>query len=126
MSRKKRRKRIGCIAYLSTSGDIEKADLFENRQLRYISDYARAHQIDVIGIERRHAFGMGDVNRQFREMAGIIAQRRAEGVIVANMAAVSSDLEDAYRKVGMIKAAGGVIVTVDEGWLGMNIMEAAG
>lgn len=35
---------------------------------------------------------------------------------------VSSDLEDAYYKIGMIKAAGGQFITVDEGNLGMDIV----
>lgn len=124
MGRKKRREpKIECIAYLSTTGDVERAEIFENRQEKYIREYAKAHNIDVVGIERRHAFGMRDVDRQFRQMALLIRQRRVDGVIVANMAAVSSDMEDAYRKVGMIRAAGGSMVTVDEGRLGMDIRE---
>ena len=39
------------------------------------------------------------------------------------MAAVACDLPDAYRKVGQIIEAGGMIVTVDEGMLAMNIKE---
>ena len=123
--RKKIEPAIECIAYLSTTGDVEHAKCFEDRQERYIRDYARAHNIDIVGIVRRHAFGMKDVNRQFRQMAQIIAQGRVDGVITANMAAVSADLEDAYRKVGIIKAAGGVMVTVDEGRLGMDIRGVA-
>ena len=121
--RKQSEPRIECIAYLSTAGDVEKAEVFENRQERYIREYARAHNIDVVGVERRHAFGMQSVNRQFRQMASLIRQKRVDGVIVSNMAAVSSDMEDAYRKVGMIRAAGGYMVTVDEGRLGMEIRE---
>lgn len=37
------------------------------------------------------------------------------------MLAISTDILDAYYKVGKVKAAGGVIVTVDEGYLGMNV-----
>jgi len=37
------------------------------------------------------------------------------------MAAVSSSLADAYFKVGLIIEAGGVVVTVDEGRLDLNI-----
>ncbi len=123
MSRNNKEKKIECIAYLSTNGTLDKAERDENRQERYIREYAKAHNIDVVGVVRRHAFGMNDVNRQFRLMATLIDQKRVDGVIVANMAAVSQGLEDAYRKVGMIKAAGGHFVTVDEGRLEMNIRE---
>lgn len=123
--KKKKELKIECIAYLSTEGDIERAEKYENRQERYIREYAKAHNIDVVGIVRRHAFGMNDVNRQFREMVALIKKNRVDGVIVANMASVSADLEDAYRKVGMIKAAGGYMVTVDEGRLEMEIREVS-
>ena len=126
MAKKKKKEiHIECIAYLSTEGDVERAEKYENRQERYIREYAKAHNIDVVGIVRRHAFGMNDVNRQFREMAALIKKNRVDGVIVANMASVSADLEDAYRKVGMIKAAGGYMVTVDEGRLEMGIREVS-
>lgn len=124
MSRRRRREpRIECIAYLSTGGAVDQAERLENRQERYIREYARAHNIDIVGIERRHAFGMRDVERQFRQMALLIRQKRVDGVNVANMSVVSSGMEDAYRKVGIIKAVGGHMVTVDEGRLGMEIKE---
>ena len=121
--RKEKEPKIECIAYLSTECDLDRAEKTENKQARYIREYAKAHNIDIVGIERRHSFGMQDVNRQFRKMALLISQKRVDGVIAANMAAVSSDMEDAYRKVGMIRAVGGYMVTVDEGRLGMNILE---
>lgn len=40
------------------------------------------------------------------------------------MAAVSVNLLDAYVKVCEVVEAGGIIVTVDEGRLGLNIKEA--
>ena len=39
------------------------------------------------------------------------------------MMAISLDIPDAYYKVGKIKAAGGTIITVDEGLLGMNVKD---
>ncbi len=125
MGRKRKEPKIECIAYLSTVGNVDKAEIFENRQLKYICEYARAHNIDVVEIERRNAFGMNNVNRQFRLLASLIRQKRVDGVIITNMASVSANMEDAYRKVGMIRAAGGVMVTVDEGRLEMDIMEVA-
>ena len=43
-------------------------------------------------------------------------------MLPAGMKYVSSDIEDAYSKIGMVKAAGGQFITVDEGNLGMNIV----
>ena len=72
---------------------------------------------------RRNGLGQGDCNQQFEKIAQLIRQKRVEGVIVANMMAISLDIPDAYYKVGKIKAAGGTIITVDEGLLGMNVKD---
>ena len=65
--------------------------------------------------------GQADLNRQFEKITQMIRQKRAEGVIVVNMMSISTDIPDAYYKVGKIIDAGGVIVTVDEGNLGMGV-----
>lgn len=51
----------------------------------------------------------------------LIRAKRVDGVVIANMAAVSDSIPDAFYKVGQIIDAGGIIVTVDEGRLDMNI-----
>ena len=51
--------------------------------------------------------------------------KKVSGVVVANMAAVSSSLADAYYKVGLIIEAGGVVATVDEGRLDMHSKEVS-
>ena len=78
--------------------------------------------IKVVGVMRRHGFCMNDVFRNFKQIALLIGKKRVQGVIVAGMKYVSSDIEDAYSKIGMVKAAGGQFITVDEGNLGMNIV----
>lgn len=119
---KKKEPRYECIAYLSVEADLNKVDRLEDKQLKYIKEYAKAHNILIVGIVRRHGFSMNDVFRNFRQIANLIGKKRVEGVIVAGMQYVSSDLEDAYYKIGMIKAAGGQFITVDEGNLGMDIV----
>lgn len=119
---KKKEPRYECIAYLSVEADLNKVDRLEDKQLKYIKEYAKAHNILIVGIMRRHGFSMNDVYRNFRQIALLISKKRVDGVIAAGMKYVSSDMEDAYCKVGMIKAAGGQFVTVDEGNLGMNIV----
>ncbi len=119
---KKKDLRYECIAYLSVEAELDKVDRLEDKQLKYIKEYAKAHNILIVGVMRRHGFSMNDVFRNFRQIAHLIGKKRVEGVIVAGMQYVSSDLEDAYYKIGMIKAAGGQFITVDEGNLGMDIV----
>lgn len=119
---KKKEPRYECIAYLSVEAELDKVDRLEDKQLKYIKEYAKAHNILIVGVIRRHGFSMNDVFRNFRQIAHLIGKKRVEGVIVAGMQYVSSDLEDAYYKIGMIKAAGGQFITVDEGNLGMDIV----
>ena len=121
--RKKREPVIEVIAYLSTTGPLWETEKREEKQERYIREYARANNIEIVGIMRRNGLGQGDCNQQFEKIAQLIRQKRVEGVIVANMMAISLDIPDAYYKVGKIKAAGGTIITVDEGLLGMNVKD---
>lgn len=65
---------------------------------------------------------MKDIFRNFNQIVVYIKKKQVDGVIVAGMKYVSSSIEDAYFKIGMIKAVGGQIITVDEGNLGMNIV----
>lgn len=123
MSRKKKTyvEPTECVAYLSTTGPLWETEKREQKQERYIREYAKAHNIEVVGVIRRNGLGQGDSNEQFNKITQLIRQKRVEGVIVANMMAISLDIPDAYYKVGKIKAAGGVIITVDEGSLEMRI-----
>ena len=121
--RKKREPVIEVIAYLSTTGPLWETEKREEKQEGYIREYARAHNIEIVGIMRRNGLGQGDCNQQFEKIAQLIRQKRVEGVILANMMAISLDIPDAYYKVGKIKAAGGTIITVDEGLLGMNVKD---
>lgn len=127
MSKKKKKEPVvEAIAYLSTTGPLWETEKRERNQERYIREYAKAHNVEIVGVMRRNGLGQGDCNQQFEKIEQLIRQKRVEGVIVANMMAVSLDIPDAYYKVGKIKAAGGVIITVDEGSLGMNVKTREG
>lgn len=122
MSRKKKKEPVvEVIAYLSTSGPLWETEKREQKQERYIREYAAAHNLDIVGVIHRNGLGQGDANEQFEKITQLIRKKRVEGVIVVNMLAISADIPDAYYKVGKVKAAGGIIVTVDEGNLGMNV-----
>ena len=72
-------------------------------------------QADVIVIDEAQDFGM---------MAYFIQKGRADGVIVSNMEEVSTSLSDAYEKIGVIREAGGEIISVDQKNLAMEELEA--
>lgn len=112
-----------CIMYLSTYGDLFHADIREKRQERYIREYAKAHGIKIVGVMHKDALGMNDVDAHFIKIAHLINKKKVDGVIVADMSCVSRDIVDAYSKVGLIHSVGGVIITVDEGKLRLELKE---
>ena len=122
MARRKK-KTIECIEYLSVQGPLEKVTMLEDKQSRYIREYVANKEYRIVGTMRRHGFSQRDVNRQWEVIVTKIRKKQLHGVVVANMAAISEDLPDAYKKVGQIVEAGGVIVTVDEGRLFINNLE---
>lgn len=122
MARRKK-KTIECIEYLSVQGPLEKVTMLEDKQSRYIREYVAHKEYRIVGTMRRHGFSQRDVNRQWEVIVTKIRKKQLHGVVVANMAAIAEDLPDAYKKVGQIVEAGGVIVTVDEGRLFINNLE---
>ena len=122
MSRKKKEQlKIKCVAYLSTDGDLYSTEKSENKQLRYLNDYATAHGIDICRVIRRNGMGQAMVNEHWKHMAQLIKKGFVDGVLIVNTEAVSVSVPDAFDKVGQIYEAGGVVVTVDEGKLGMPV-----
>lgn len=119
--RKEKQKRVKVIVYLSTDGDIYSTEGREDNQYRYISDYAKAHNLLIKIKARRGNEGQRGVNLHWKKMVDMIRAGKAEGILLANMAAVSVDVPDAYFKVGQVYAAGGAVYTVDEGKLEMPV-----
>ena len=122
--RKKIRK-MDCIEYLSVQAPLEKVNMLEDKQSRYIHDFAKRSEFHIVGKIRRNGFSQRDVDRQWMQIVNMIRKKQISGVVVTNMAAVSSSLADAYYKVGLIIEAGGVVATVDEGRLDMHIKEVS-
>lgn len=118
-------KRMDCIEYLSVQAPLDKVNLLEDKQSRYIHDFAKRSEYSIVGKMRRNGFSQRDVDSQWMQIANMIRKKQIDGVIVANMAAVSRNMADAYYKVGLINEAGGVVVTVDEGRLEMKIKEVS-
>ena len=131
VDRRKRRKakrkivkeQIPCIVYLSSNEEssFELAEMKENRQLRYINEYADAHGLIPMKIVRRGCFGPAVRNKLFQDCLYLMKQGKVSALLVANMDAISSGLADAYRKVGMVQEQGCRIISVDEGELRLNM-----
>ena len=131
VDRRKRRKtkrkivkeQIPCIVYLSSDEEksFELAEMKENRQLRYINEYADAHGLIPMKIVRRGCFGPAIRNKLFQDCIQLMCRGKARVLLVANMDAISSGLADAYRKVGMVQEQGFRIISVDEGELRLDM-----
>ena len=131
VDRRKRRKakrkivkeQIPCIVYLSSNEEssFELAEMKENRQLRYINEYADVHWLIPMKIVRRGCFGPAVRNKLFQDCLYLMKQGKVSALLVANMDAISSGLADAYRKVGMVQEQGCRIISVDEGELRLDI-----
>lgn len=113
----KRQNTLRCIVYLSVDGEMEEIAGKERRQLKYIKEYAIANRIEIAGILHRGGLGQFEVNRQINAIIAQIKAKKYDGILIANMDAVSIGISDAYTKVGKIIETGGRIITVDEGEL---------
>ena len=124
MGRRKKEKKRFCIAYLCATGKMHQIQRKEDKQERYIREYAAAHNIEIVRVLRKDVLGMSMVSEHFGMMAYFIQKGRADGVIVSNMEEVSTSLSDAYEKIGVIREAGGEIISVDQRNLAMEELEA--
>ena len=113
----KEKPNIRCIAYLSAEGTLYSAQEKENKQLRYLRQYAKANHVDICLVARRKGMGQSTVNKHWKSMVKLIEKGKADGILIANTEAVSSDIADSFLKVGQVHEAGGIVVSVDEGRL---------
>ena len=112
---KKKEKERRAVVYLSVKGNDKTVSLREQKQLKYILEYAKAHHIKIVKIMHRDILGIGSVNIHFNEMLALIKTKKVEIILINKMASISKNIEDAYGKIGRAVNAGGAIVTVDEG-----------
>ena len=118
-------KKMDCIEYLSVQAPLEKVNMLEDKQSKYIHEFVKRKEYSIVGKIRRNGFSQRDVDRQWNQIVNMIRKKQIRGVVVANMAAISSSVADAYFKVGLVIEAGGIVVTVDEGRLDMHIKKGA-
>ena len=114
---------IKCIVILSSSENEnwDKARYLEDKQLNYINKYAKKHNLVPMKIVRRGCFGFMEMNKILGRVIGTLDTGLADAVLVANALSISSNVPDAYLKVGKVVSSGHRFITVDEGELILNI-----
>ena len=105
-------KKMDCIEYLSVQAPLEKVNMLEDKQSKYIHEFVKRKEYSIVGKMRRNGFSQRDVDRQWNQIVNMIRKKQISGVVVANMAAISSSVADAYFKVGLVIEAGGIVVDV--------------
>ena len=124
MSKKKTMNQpVRCIVYLSTVRDLQYVNQREQRQLNYISDYAKGNNIEIVKVMRRNVLGQLDVNRYFDQLVQMIREGFADGILIANMQFVPKDVDDVCRKIAKVSNMGGAIYSVDDGRLVFRFKE---
>lgn len=118
---RRKKKTVECIEYLSVSAPLDKVERLEDKQSKYIHEYVKNKEYMIVGTERRHGFSQKDVDRQWQHIVNKIRKKQVDGVIVANMRVLTDNLIDAFVKIAQIQSAGGIIVTVDDGQLSLNL-----
>lgn len=108
---------VKCIVYISTVGDIQHVNQREQRQMKYISEYAKGNNIEIVKGMRRNVLGQLGVNRHFERIVQMISEGFADGILTANMRFVSKDIDDACRKIAKVSNVGAAIYSVDDGKL---------
>lgn len=114
-------KEMRAIVYLSVNGDVDTVDWKERKQLKYIQEYAKAHNIKIVKIMHRSILGESVMNNHFNKMVSLINRKEADAILVSKMTVIAADLEDAYRKIGKVIRIGGHLITVDEGDLRLSL-----
>jgi len=118
---RRKKKTIECIEYLSVDAPLDKVDRLEDKQSKYIHGYVKNKEYMIVGTERRHGFSQNDIDRQWQQIVNKIRKKQVDGVIVANMRAVTDNFVDAAKKIAQVQSAGGIVITVDDGQLSLNL-----
>jgi len=122
--RERKEKTIECIAIVAARCDMRNVELVEKLELQqemYIRKYAKAHRVKIVGVLHGCGQGQYEINKRFDKAMELVRKGRVGGVITINMRMISTDLVDAYNKVGKVRTLGGEMITVDEGRLCLNI-----
>ncbi len=82
-------KKVRCIVYISTVGDMQHVNQREQRPMRYISEYANGNNIEVVKVMRRNVLGQLDVSKHYDRMVQTVSKGFADGILIANMQCIA-------------------------------------
>lgn len=102
---------------------IDYVEKKENKQLRYIEEYAKANNLIPMKILRKGMLGASGKRALLGNAIKLLEKGVAEAILVANMESISYGIADAYMRVGIVKEHGYRVVSVDEGELGLNLYQ---
>lgn len=119
--RNRKEKPLRAVVYLSAKGNEKTVEQKEKNQLKYIREYAKAHNIQIVKIMHRSIMGNYVVNTHFQKMVAMVGKKDVDIILVSKISGIATNLEDAYRKIGKVIQARGCIVTVDEGEMKLPI-----
>ena len=86
--------------------------MLEDKQSKYIHEFVKRKEYSIVGKMRRNGFSQRDVDRQWNQIVNMIRKKQISGVVVANMAAISSSVADAYFKVKLVSIIGLISVVI--------------
>lgn len=126
MSRRKKVNRepnTECIALVAVRCPLTQVEWKEKNQEKVIREYAKAHNIKIVGVERTHGFGQGDINESFEKCCSYIYKKRIDGIIVFAMDSICTSIRDKYYKAGTVHEAGGRLFSVSDKNLRLELRE---
>ncbi len=114
---------IRCIILLSVETKFEDFEKKEDRQLKYITEYAKANNLVPMKIIRKGCLGASGKRTILGRAIKLLDTGIAEAILVANMESISYGIADAYMRVGMVKEHGYRVFSVDEGELELKLYQ---
>ena len=128
MGRNRKKKKVSkypvrCVVLLSVESQegFDYVEKKENKQLRYIKEYAKANNLILMKILRKGILGESGKRTLLGNALKLLEKGTAEAILVANMESISYGFVDAYMRVGILKEHGFRVFSVDEGELGLNL-----
>lgn len=115
------KKKIRTIAYLGADAFTKGDEIKKAKQLKYISEYAKAHNLQIVKIVDTSYLGKTMRRNQVKQITEDIFNRKAEAMIVTKMQIIADNIDEVYTIAGNIASVGGRLITVAEGILSLNI-----
>ena len=98
----RKEKPLRAVVYVSTKGNEKTVEQKEKNQLKYIREYAKAHNIQIVKIMHRSIMGNYVVNTHFQKMVNMISKKEVDIILVSKISGIAKmcirDSNRHYRK----------------------------